>query len=102
MRSAGWYLLAARRRFASVTLHHFKCSQLPHPEYKIVLKEIYDDWCLKKQSDVIFVAFHAILRRIRRSSVLRHLCHPSRYFAAHSSPVTLIHARQICVIWQIS
>jgi hypothetical protein len=40
-------------------LHRFKCSQQPHLEYNIVLKEIYDDWCSKKQSRAVFVAYHA-------------------------------------------
>jgi hypothetical protein len=58
-----------RRRFASLTLHRFKCSQRPHLEYKIFLKEIYDDWYYKKQSCAVFFAYHATLRRISRPSV---------------------------------
>jgi hypothetical protein len=46
---------------------------------------------LKKQSRAVFIAYHAILRRIHRR-------HPSRYFAAYLSSITLRHARQICII----
>jgi hypothetical protein len=52
----------------------------------------------KKQSCAVFVAWHAILRRICRPSVLRRIRRPSRYFAAYSPSITLLHARRICII----
>jgi hypothetical protein len=45
----------------------------------------------------IFVACHAILRRIRCLSVLCHIRHPSYYFAAYLSSFTLLHTQSI---WQ--
>jgi hypothetical protein len=50
-------------------LHRIKCSQRPNLEYKIVLKEIYDDWYSKK----------TVSRRIRRLA---------RYFTPYSSSVS--------------
>jgi hypothetical protein len=73
-------------------------SHLPHVEYKIVSKEIYDDWYLKQQSVAVFVTCHAILHLICRLSVLRGIHHPSRYFTVYLLSVTLLHAQKICVI----
>jgi hypothetical protein len=60
----------------------FKCSQQPHQDYKIVLKEIYDDYYYKKHFRAVFIACHAILHHICHPSVLRHIHRPSRYFVA--------------------
>jgi hypothetical protein len=53
---------------------------------------------LKKESRAIFMAYHAILRHMRRPSVLRRIRRLSRYFVAYLLSVMLMHARQICII----
>jgi hypothetical protein len=52
---------------------------------------------LKKQSCAVFVAYHAILRRIHRLLVLRRMRCVSCYFAAYLLSVMLLRAQKICV-----
>jgi hypothetical protein len=53
---------------------------------------------LKKQFCAVFIAYHAILRRIHHLSDLRRIHRPSHYFTAYLLSITLLHAGQICVI----
>jgi hypothetical protein len=89
-------------------------------EYKIVSKEICDDWYLKKESFCVEILkiynfsfcknvskkgkyqktgvsmFHAVF--FVRHAILRCIRCPSHYFAVHLLNVTLFYARQVCVI----
>jgi hypothetical protein len=73
-----------------VMLHCFKCSQQPHVEYKIGLKEIFDDWYKKTVSRCIcrlsrfFMPF-CVVHQFSAVFIIRHaisqcICYLSRCY----------------------